>query len=81
MEYAEAGMRPPKRAVAFELPAELVDAMDSDPELAEAFHALTPGRRRSYVIHLGSAKQSATRIRRIAKLRDRILAGKGALDR
>ena len=36
----------------------MVEAMDADPELAEAFHALTPGRQRSYVIVLGQDTQS-----------------------
>ncbi len=81
MDHVDAGRRPAREAVELELPAELVEALDADPELAEAFHALTPGRQRSYVIHLGSAKKSATRIARIAKVRSRILAGKGALER
>lgn len=81
MEHAAAGRKAPKTVIELELPAELVEAMDTDPELAEAFHALTPGRQRSYVINLGSAKKSATRIRRIARFRERIIAGKGALER
>lgn len=76
--YAEAGIVPVKVAQEVELPDELVEAMDADPELAEAFHALTPGRQRSYVIVLGQAKASATRMARIEKLRPKILAGKGA---
>ena len=55
--------------------------MDADPEMAEAFWALTPGRQRSYVIHLASAKTSATRVARIERVRGKILAGKGALER
>lgn len=81
MGYAEAGIRPPKVAQALELPDELVDAMDADPELAEAFHRLTPGRQRSYAILLSSAKTAATRVARIEKARPRILAGKGANER
>lgn len=81
MGYAESGIKPAKTAQALELPDELVDAMDADPELAEAFHALTPGRQRSYVIHLSSAKTVATRVSRIDKARPQILAGKGANER
>lgn len=81
MAYAEAGIRPPKEARALELPDELVDAMDADPELAEAFHRLTPGRQRSYAILLSSAKTAATRVSRIEKARPHILAGKGANER
>lgn len=81
MGYAEAGTEPPKEKLAIDLPDELVEAMDADPDLAEAFHRLTPGRQRSYVIALGSAKKPETRFARIAKFRDKILAGKGATDR
>jgi uncharacterized protein YdeI (YjbR/CyaY-like superfamily) len=76
--YAEAGIVAPKVATEIELPEELVEAMDADPELAEAFHALTPGRQRSYVILLAGAKASATKVARIEKSRPKILAGKGA---
>ncbi|MEZ5998198.1 MAG: YdeI/OmpD-associated family protein [Hyphomonas sp.] len=79
--YAAAGILPPKEIRDIALPDELVEAMDSDPDLAEAFHALTPGRQKSYLINLASAKQSATRVARIAKFRDKILAGKGAMER
>jgi uncharacterized protein YdeI (YjbR/CyaY-like superfamily) len=78
--YAEAGIKAEREVVETELPEELIEAMDGDPELAEAFHALTPGRQRSYVIVLGQAKASATRVARIEKLRPKILAGKGAQD-
>jgi uncharacterized protein YdeI (YjbR/CyaY-like superfamily) len=81
MGYAERGIVPAKEAVEIELPDELVEALDDDPELAEAFHALTPGRQKSYVFAINGAKQLATRVARIAKYRDRILAGKGALER
>lgn len=81
MGYAEAGIRPPKEEAELELPDELVEALDADPELAEAFQGLTPGRQKSYVIHLASAKKSETRVRRIEKARDKILAGKGAMER
>ncbi|KAA5804986.1 hypothetical protein F1654_03040 [Alkalicaulis satelles] len=81
MGYAEAGVKPPKEDHALELPDELAEALDHDPELAEAFHQLTPGRQKSYVINIGSAKASATRFARIEKFRPKILAGKGALDR
>jgi uncharacterized protein YdeI (YjbR/CyaY-like superfamily) len=79
--YAEAGIKPEKTEYDIDLPRELLDAMDSDPELAEAFWELTPGRQRSYAFNLNAAKTSATRISRIAKFRPLILAGKGALDR
>lgn len=81
MGYAEQGIKPAKVERELELPDELVEALDSDPELAQAFASLTPGRQRSYVYALNSAKTSATKVARIIKYRDKILAGKGALDR
>lgn len=79
--YAEAGIKPRKEPSDIELPVELVDAFTSDPDLAEAFHRLTPGRQKSYVINLSSAKKTETRRLRIAKFRDKIFAGKGAMER
>lgn len=80
MGYAAAGIIPPKEQGGIALPDELLEALEADPELAEAFHSLTPGRQKSYMINLNSAKKSATRISRIAKFRDRIFAGKGAME-
>ena len=79
--YAEAGIKPAKQNTEIEWPDELVEAMDNDHELAEAFHALTPGRQKSYAINLNGAKKPETRIARIAKFRPKILAGKGATER
>ncbi len=81
MAYAEQGKRAPKVEREIELPDELIEALDADPELADAFEALTPGRQRSYAINLSSAKKPATRYARIEKFRPKILAGKGALER
>ena len=81
MGYATAGIRPQKVENEIELPDELVEALDADPGLAEAFHNLTPGRQRSYVINLNGAKTSATRTSRITKFYGHILSGKGALER
>lgn len=81
MDYADAGVLPPKDAAEFELPEELQEALQSDPELAGAFHALTPGRQKSYAISLRAARKPETRVARIARFRDRIIAGKGANDR
>ncbi len=81
MGYAAAGIKPAKDDSTVDLPDELLDALDGDPALAEAFQALTPGRQKSYAIALASAKTSATRLARIARFRPHILAGKGAHDR
>ena len=81
MDKAERGIRPPRDEVTRDLPQELLDALDEDIELAEAFAALTRGRRNSYAVAIAGAKKPETRIARIAAFRDRILAGKGATER
>ncbi len=81
MTYAAAGIKPPKDATDIELPSELAEALSADPDLSRAFFGLTPGRQRSYCINLNSAKKAETRIARVAGFRDRILAGKGAMER
>ena len=81
MGYAEAGIKPVKTTQVIDWPDTLVEALDIDPELADAFHALTPGRQKSYAINLNGAKTAAAQIARIAKFRPHILAGKGALER
>ena len=63
------------------VPAELQARFDEDPALRAAFEALTPGRRRGWILHFSGAKQSATRASRIEKAAPRILAGKGMHDR
>ncbi|RRN61873.1 YdeI family protein [Caulobacter sp. 602-1] len=81
MDHAVAGTKPPKTEREIDVPDELTEALDADPALAEAFHALTPGRQKSYLFALNQAKQPATRAARIEKFRDKIIAGKGALER
>ncbi|SMX45564.1 YdeI/OmpD-associated family protein [Actibacterium lipolyticum] len=81
MAYADAGLKPKKQKAVVKLPDALVDALDADPILAEAFHKLTPGRQKSYVLNLNAAKKHETRVARIAKFRDKIIEGKGATER
>ena len=78
--FAAAGVKPAKVVAALVLPDELRAALEDDPRLAAAFHALTPGRQRSHVLQISGAKATATRAARVAKLAPRILAGKGAQD-
>jgi uncharacterized protein YdeI (YjbR/CyaY-like superfamily) len=81
MGYASAGILPEKTPRVVDMPPELIEALDFDPDLAEAFSALTPGRQKSWAFHLNTTQNPATRIARIARARGKILAGKGALER
>lgn len=62
-------------------PEELVAKLDGDDAFRAAFEGLTPGRRRGWVLHFSTAKQSATRTSRIEKAAPKILQGKGMQDR
>jgi uncharacterized protein YdeI (YjbR/CyaY-like superfamily) len=52
-----------------------------DALLANAFRALTPGRKRGYIIYFSAPKKSATRIKRIEKCMEKILNGEGLHDK
>jgi uncharacterized protein YdeI (YjbR/CyaY-like superfamily) len=71
---------PMKTAAEFEVAEEFLARLEDDPKLAEAFHALTPGRQKGYLLHFSGAKQSATRTARVAKHAPRILQGLGLDD-
>lgn len=62
------------------LPAELEHRLRTVPELQSAWDALTPGRRRGYVLHFSAAKQSRTRESRIEKSIPAIFKGRGLHD-
>lgn len=81
MALVEVNAKPLKAIADVLLPAELIQVLSADDELSTAFHRLTPGRQRSYVIQVNAAKKVATRLARIHSFRARILAGKGANER
>ena len=61
-----------KSAAQFDVPEEFQKRLDQDPRLAKAFHSLTPGRQKGYLLHFAGAKQSATRAARVNKHTPRI---------
>jgi uncharacterized protein YdeI (YjbR/CyaY-like superfamily) len=69
-----------KSAAQLNAPQEFQERLDDDSKLAEAFHALTPGRQKGYLLHFAAAKQSATRAARVEKHVPRILKGLGLDD-
>ncbi|MEQ8395749.1 YdeI/OmpD-associated family protein [Thalassobaculum sp.] len=81
IEVEKSGLRVEFRKDDLEFPDELADRLDADPGLRAAFEALTPGRRRGYVLHFSQPKQSKTRASRIERAVPRILDGKGMHDR
>jgi uncharacterized protein YdeI (YjbR/CyaY-like superfamily) len=78
---AKSGAKVAMRGVAqFDVPQEFQERLNSDAKLAEAFHALSPGRQKGYLLHFAGAKQAATRIARVEKHEPRILKGLGLND-
>lgn len=81
IEVEKAGTKVPmKKTAAFDMPDEFAEALKEMSALKTAFYALTPGRQRGYLLHFSSAKQAKTRMARVEKYVDRILAGKGLDD-
>lgn len=81
IEAERSGLKVEFRNDDLDYPEELLARFEVDPQLQEAFEALTPGRRRGYILHFSNAKQSATRVARIDKCAARIVEGKGLHDR
>jgi uncharacterized protein YdeI (YjbR/CyaY-like superfamily) len=69
-----------KSAAQFAVPEEFQKRLADEPRLAAAFHALSPGRQKGYLLHFGAAKQSATRTARVEKHSSRIMQGLGLDD-
>lgn len=81
MEVEKAGLKVKlKKSTELIIPEELQSKLDEVPALKTAFHALTPGRQRAYVLHFSAAKQSKTREARVKKYMKQILKGKGLND-
>lgn len=66
-----------KKPSEYAIPEELQIRLDENAALKAAFEALTPGRRKSYIFHISSAKQSKTRSARSDKCVPMILSGRG----
>lgn len=82
VEVEKSGRKVPlKKTRDYEVPEELQEKLDADPDFKAAWEALTPGRQRGYLLHFSAAKQSRTRASRVERHRQRILEGKGMHDR
>jgi uncharacterized protein YdeI (YjbR/CyaY-like superfamily) len=78
IELEESGKRVELKKVSeYPIPEELQRRLDENGVLKSAFEALTPGRRKSYIFHVSSAKQAKTRAARAEKCVPMILSGRG----
>jgi uncharacterized protein YdeI (YjbR/CyaY-like superfamily) len=64
-----------KKPSEYRVPEELQTKLDANADLRSAFANLTPGRRKSHIFHISSAKQSKTRAARAEKCVPMILSG------
>jgi uncharacterized protein YdeI (YjbR/CyaY-like superfamily) len=69
-----------KKTTEFSIPEEFKNKLAEMPALKTAFEALTPGRQRAYLLYFSAPKQAKTRVARIEKYTQPILAGKGLDD-
>lgn len=82
VEVEESGRKVPlKKAADYAVPEELQAKLKAAPKLKAAFEALTPGRRKSYILHIAGAKQAKTREARVEKCAPMILTGHGFNER
>ena len=70
-----------KKPSEYLIPEELQSRLDDNTVLRAAFGALSPGRRKSYIFHVSSAKQARTRSARVEKCVPMILRGRGFNER
>ena len=69
-----------KKTTEYAIPEEFKKKLDKNAALKKAFHALTPGRQRGYILHFSAPKQAKTRESRVEKSIPDILKGKGLND-
>jgi uncharacterized protein YdeI (YjbR/CyaY-like superfamily) len=82
IEVEKAGLKVNlKKTTEFKISEEFQNKLDTVTGLKTAFHALTPGRQRAYLLHFSSPKQIKTRESRVEKCIEQILNGKGLDDR
>lgn len=63
------------------IPNEVAEIFSEDKDYEVAFYKLSPGKQRAYIFHFNQAKQSQTKTARVLKQREKILLGKGLLDK
>lgn len=71
----------PEKSVAKKPTGLLKKALDEDTKFKDAFAKITPGRQKEYIAYIEEAKQEATKLSRIEKMKSLIFDGKGLHDR
>jgi uncharacterized protein YdeI (YjbR/CyaY-like superfamily) len=81
IEIEKSGQQAKKKNTSdFEIPEELMQIFEENPDFHKAFKNLTSGRQKGYLLHFAQAKQSKTKISRIENNMKRIFDGYGLTD-
>lgn len=81
LEVEKAGLEVQHKKVSeYDIPEELQQEFDKNPDFKIAFKRLTPGRKKGYLLYFSAPKQSKTRVSRIESYTQKILDGKGFHD-
>lgn len=71
----------PAKFKAIDTPEQLEQAFKTDQLLKKAFDQLSSGKQKEYMIYINEAKQEATKLKRVEKIRPMIMNGVGLNDK
>ena len=71
----------PAKFKVIDTPEPLEQALKADHSLKAAFEQLSPGKQKEYMVYINEAKQEATKMKRVEKIRPMIMNGTGLNDK
>lgn len=71
----------PEKSKSVEIPLMFAEMLSEDKTLKESFDRLTSGKQKEYMHYIAEAKQEATKVKRLEKVRPMILSGIGLNDK
>lgn len=71
----------PEKFTPLPVPELLQEEFKNNEEFQSAFKKLTPGKQKEYILYLNTAKQEATKLKRLEKIKPMIMQGTGLHDR
>ncbi len=71
----------PEKEKQVEIPQLFAEMLSEDKTLKESFDRLTLGKQKEYMLYIAEAKQEATKVKRLEKVRPMILLGIGLNDK
>ncbi len=81
IEVEKAGLKEElKKSTEYPVTEEFQNELNKNKSLKAAFHSLTPGRQRAYLLFFSAPKQAKTRASRVEKYVTQIISGKGLND-